>query len=385
MKFSTTIVALASIAAHAAAVEQFDSSALKSGTGFAYTPGQKGFEAKHIAKAIASAIRQPEVDPKNHGLSAFCGVSGSSGCNEKWSHVAKIGAAAEKVHAQVYAREALAAAEADPRGKIHYCGVPGEACMRKRDPRGKIHYCGVPGEACMKRDAEADPRGKIHYCGVPGEACMRKREDALATAPDAYWPEDYEEVPGSAINEKRAAEAEALGKKPKLTGGRINYCGVPGSACMARREAEPRGKIHYCGVPGAACMKTRDAEADPRGKIHYCGVPGEACMKKRSDIEEYQNAIRKFNPNIEKHECFQEGQPCDLITKAAHTLKTAKAPTTGPLSAAALAHLKSAGSAEAKKAEAECHGPHGACTLAARDVEELETAINEAVAEVYDL
>ncbi|TKA63247.1 hypothetical protein B0A55_11084 [Friedmanniomyces simplex] len=360
MKFGTTIVALAAVAAQAAAVlEQEAHPVFKGGVGHCGAPGGKCQEGKNLARAVADAIKETDVDDsKAHGMSAFCAIEGSSGCNEKWQHVAKIGAAAEKAHSAISAREAYADADAvaAPKNRwINYCGVPGSFCATKRDalaeagadPKNRwINYCGVPGSFCAKRDverrdAEADPKNRwINYCGVPGSFCAAKRE--AEAAPDAYrW---------------------------------INYCGVPGSFCAAKRSAE--------------------AEAAPKNRwINYCGVPGSFCAEKRNaDVEEYQNAIRKFNPNIEKQECFQNGQPCDLITKASAAFKTiqareaeAKNRWINYCGVPGKAHLQAsvAGAPDARKAEEECHGPNGACTLAARAVDELESAINDGLAEVY--
>ncbi|KAK0365409.1 hypothetical protein LTS16_017895 [Friedmanniomyces endolithicus] len=385
MKFGTTIVALAAVAAQAAAVleQQEAHPVFKGGVGHCGAPGGKCQEGKNLARAVAEAIKETDVDDtKAHGMSAFCAVEGSSGCNEKWQHVAKIGAAAEKAHSAISAREAYADADAvaAPKNRwINYCGVPGSFCAAKRDalaeagadPKNRwINYCGVPGSFCAKRDvegrsADAEPKNRwINYCGVPGSFCAAKRE--AEAAPDAYrW---------------------------------INYCGVPGSFCASKRSA--------------------DAEAAPKNRwINYCGVPGSFCAEKRSEVDEYQKAIRKFNPNIEKAECFQNGQPCDLITKAHTAFKTVQAREAEAknrwinycgvpgsfcakrdvdklaqcshegCSVPAKAHLQAsaAGAPDARKAEEECHGPNGACTLAARAVDELEQAINEGLTEVYAL
>ena len=160
--------------------------------------------------------------------SAFCAVDGTSGCNQKWAAVEKIGAAAEKAHWTISVREAEADAAAVAKklggGHINYCGLPGQACDAKR-------------EALARRDAFPDPRrlrgGQINYCGLPGQACDAKR-DAIAKK-----------------------HHKAMG------GGHINYCGLPGQACDAKRDAEPEPEA--------------DAEAKRLGfnlsKIEYAKQP----------------------------------------------------------------------------------------------------------------
>ncbi|KAK0864232.1 hypothetical protein LTR87_015882, partial [Friedmanniomyces endolithicus] len=93
-----------------------------------------------------------------------------------------------------------------------------------------------------------------------------------------------------------------------------------------------------------------DAVAAPKNRwINYCGVPGSFCAKR--DVDKLA-------------QCSHEG--CSVPAKA---------------------HLQAsaAGAPDARKAEEECHGPNGACTLAARAVDELEQAINEGLTEVYAL
>ncbi|KAK0304475.1 hypothetical protein LTR82_017147, partial [Friedmanniomyces endolithicus] len=95
-------------------------------------------------------------------------------------------------------------------------------------------------------------------------------------------------------------------------------------------------------------VQAREAEAKNRW-INYCGVPGSFCAKR--DVDKLA-------------QCSHEG--CSVPAKA---------------------HLQAsaAGAPDARKAEEECHGPNGACTLAARAVDELEQAINEGLTEVYAL
>ena len=278
--------------------------------------------------------------------------------------------------AAVFARDAAPAADADPRkvyGRLRnwigFCGVPGQACGRRRsaepeaDPRkvyGRLRnwigFCGVPGQACGKaRDApETEVGNEVGFCSSPGQPCAQVKRSANAIA-------------------EALADAE-----PKKVHGRlrnwIGFCGVPGQACGKARdlidnvvdhtndvygaiyereaeaeaaaspdaEADPRkvyGRLRnwigFCGVPGQACGRRRDAEAiadanekvrrdadaEPRkvyGRLRnwigFCGVPGQACGKPRN-AEAMAEAINKANPSIFKSTCFADGGDCDTLLK----------------------------------------------------------------------
>ena len=348
--------------------------------------------------------------------------------------------------AQVYEREAAPVAEADPKKKkywIGFCGVPGQACGRRRsaepeaeamaDPKKKkvrywIGFCGVPGQACGKARAapETEVGNEVGFCGSPGEPCAQVKRSANAIA-------------------EALANAEAEPKKKKYW---IGFCGVPGHACgkardlidtvvdhtndvygaiyereaeaeaLASPEADPKKKkywIGFCGVPGQACGRRRDAdaiadanekikrdaEADPKKKkywIGFCGVPGQACGKPRN-AEAMAAAINKADPSIFKNTCFAEGGECDTllkIQKAFHASKQASADERKIKSPQAkLAHCggknectilthahqyaKQHGPRSASEAEAACNGPEGLCTLARRDLDGIEETINQAV------
>ncbi|EMC91234.1 hypothetical protein BAUCODRAFT_319208 [Baudoinia panamericana UAMH 10762] len=392
MKFS--IVAVAAVAAQAAAVSGSTSAVFKDGVGACNVPGQKCHTVKNAARDILNAINKPtDVDDQQ---SYFCDIQGSAGCNQLHGSVDKLQQAAIKAYHTVAAREAEAEAEAEANpgyGWIGRCGVPGSSCNKKR---------------------EADPGyGWIGRCGVPGSSCNKKRdEDAAARE---HWLAQREAggwigrcgVPGSSCNKKREEEVEVLRREAEA-GGWIGRCGVPGSSCNKARDANPGGWIGRCGVPGSSCNKKREAG----GWIGRCGVPGSSCNKARDaeddqKIQQMQDAIRAFNPEIEKAECNQDGQPCDLIKTAAQALhnntrreaeaggwigrcgvpgsscnKNKRALAfcqsgencTGP----AYAHLQSQ-DATADKAEKDCHGPNGACTIAARALAELEQAVDAAL------
>ncbi|KAK5111578.1 hypothetical protein LTR62_004874 [Meristemomyces frigidus] len=349
MKFTSAVITVLAVASsQAAAVQDHSHIAKLSGVGHCGTVGEKCHEGRSAAAAVADALTEHYTKPATTGFSAFCSAEGTKGCNEKWASVEKIGAAAERVHGEISRREAEAEAEARRGGWINFCGVPGSACSGKRE-------------------AEANPDAR--------------------------------------------------------RGGWINFCGVPGSACSGKREAAPHrgGWINFCGVPGSACSGKRSADANPAphrgGWINFCGVPGSACSGKR-DVEDVQNSIRAIDPLIEKEECHQEGQPCNLILKAHKAFNEVKARNaearrggwinfcgvpgsacSGKRDAQLLdlereggsqlahAHLVAFG-ANTEKTQAaakECNGPNGACTHAARAVDELESAINEGVDSVYAL
>ena len=392
MKFGSTIVAVAAVAAQAAAIggEKEGHSFFKQGIGHCGTPGEKCYTAKNAARAVADAIKyQPTSNKNNHGFGAFCSINGTSGCNERWAHVEKIGAAAEKLHDIIARREAEADAEAVANPRFHwinYCGVAGQACDGKR-------------EALSRRDAQpaANPRFHwINYCGLAGQACDGKR-DVTSAGHGFHWA-DYCDVPGSRCQQKRAAEAN-----PEARFHWINYCGLAGQACDGKRD-----------VPAELQIRT----AGPEARFHwinYCGVAGQACDGKRDAVKEVQSAIRKFNPAIEKAECHQEGQPCNLIVKAQQAFKgvqrreaearfhwinycgvagqacdgkrDAAKLRQGDLSLPAKAHLygRLAGAPEALKAEEDADSENGANTLAARAIDELEATIQEGMDAVYEL
>ncbi|KAK3677582.1 hypothetical protein LTR78_002432 [Recurvomyces mirabilis] len=341
MKFAgAAITVLAFASSQAAAVQDHSQIAKLSSVAHCGVVGEKCHEGRSAAAAVARALTEHKDAPPASGISAFCSVEGTKGCNQKWAAVDKIGAAAAKAHGEISRREAAAEADARRGGNINFCGVPGEACSDKRDAN-----------------------------------------------------------PGS--------------------GGRINFCGVPGEACSDKRDAFPRrgGQINFCGVPGEACSDKRDAAPGRGGRINFCGVPGEACSDKRG-VEEAQAAIRKYDPSIEKEECHQDGQPCNLILKAHQAFNEVKARSAearrgGQINfcgvpgeacsdkrdAQLLAHEQEGGSElthahlvafganteKIKAAEKECNGPNGACTHARRAVDELEAAIKEGVQSVYTL
>jgi len=365
MKFTTTLVALAAVATQAAAVRehgQHDTSAIfKSGVGHCGTPGNPCHALKRSAEAVANALAEADASPKKAqgGKIYFCSVPGSA-CNEKRQLAENIGRAAENALNGIYAREAEAEAEAEAEpkvkgGKIYFCSVPGSACNEKRD---------ASPEAKKKAKAKG---GKIYFCSVPGSACMEKR-NAEAEA-------------------EALADPEAEPKKAK--GGKIYFCSVPGSACNEKRDASPEPKKKKAKATG--------------GKIYFCSVPGSACMEKRETVDNILKQIKEVSPNVEKAECHEEGQPCNLITEAHRAFAQVKARSaeaskvTDPkaklaychgedCSTIAQAHLKAAAAnhPHARSAEAECDGEDGACTLAARAMGELEGAINEGMASLEE-
>ncbi|KAK5123977.1 hypothetical protein LTR85_002174 [Meristemomyces frigidus] len=365
MKFSTAIVALAAVAAQAAAVRETGkehtdlTGAIYKGVGYGSAPGSRASHAKRAAEAVAEALAEAEPKKKKSkvvgGLTNFCGVPGGS-CNEKRD------AAPEAKH-----------------GLFNFCGVPGSSCNEKREITDTLYnLASKTYNEIDAREAEADAKhGLFNFCGVPGSSCNEKRE------------------------------AEPKKKKSKVVGGLFNWCGVPGSSCNAKRDAQPdayaeadakHGLFNFCGVPGSSCNEKRSALADAKhGLFNFCGVPGSSCNEKRG--QELERAVKGINPYNIKNECFQDGEACETIQHAHAAIKSvqrreaemakmspaqklAACGTSHDCSAATQAYLKAlvAGHPEAKKAEAECHGPEGHCTLAARALDELEAAVEEGIA-----
>ncbi|KAF2480569.1 hypothetical protein BDY17DRAFT_326460 [Neohortaea acidophila] len=129
----------------------------------------------------------------------------------------------------------------------------------------------------------------------------------------------------------------------------INWCGIPGSTCWRKREAEAgpeaERKVHFnwCGIPGSTCWRKREAaaEADPEAKYHerkvhvnWCGIPGSTCWRKRS--EEAGLAAGTFDADTDYPiltftgednstfvtsdpfgACGAPGEPCDMVKRAA--------------------------------------------------------------------
>jgi hypothetical protein len=242
---------------------------------------------------------------------------------------------------------------------------------------------------------------------------------AVSSNKDAYRKDVFDKGVGYAGTPgqtgyvaKRAAEAVAAAiaaPAASLGGGYIGFCSVPGMACVEKRDAQPQpelygrsargGYIGFCSMPGMACVERRDAAPQPLpsanpgrdGYIGFCSVPGMACVKKRQEATDILNSIKRSFPDVEKNECFDSEGPCGkiLAAKRAFHEERRRAAEASPaasandvLSGVAKAHLQasSEGSAAAKKAESDSHGPDGANTLAARALGKLESAINEGVA-----
>lgn len=255
-----------------------------------------------------------------------------------------------------------------------------------------LGHCLTPGAPChhTKRAAEAvaealaDPKkkkikgGQFNFCGVPGSSCARKRD--LVEQIGARAEQAYEAI------EAREAEADPK-KKKKIKGGQFNFCGVPGSSCARKREAEADA----------------EADAEPKkvkgGLFNFCGVPGSSCARKRDVVDDILSKISDVSPNAEAAECYSEGAPCDQIVQAAKSFNAIRAREAeaksvsaahkmaygGPFMAeAAKAHLKAVrqGKVMAREAEAECES--GPCAVAARALKSLEEAIEEGVASLEE-
>ena len=287
-------------------------------------------QAAAVPEAAPSGIHARDAEPKRlRNFINFCGVPGQA-CGRRRD------------------AEPEAAAEADPkkarrlRNFINFCGVPGQACGKARDAPetevgNEVGYCSSPGEPCamVKRSAnaiaealaEAEPKGKrlrnfINFCGVPGQACGKAR-DLIDTVVD-HSNNVYGAIYEREAEAEAAASPEAEPKKGKRLRNFINFCGVPGQACGRRRDAEAIADANE------KIKRDADAEADPkkRGKrlrnfINFCGVPGQACGKTRN-AEAMAEAINKADPNIFKSTCFAEGGDCDTLLKIQKAFHKAK-------------------------------------------------------------
>lgn len=271
----------------------------------------------------------------------------------------------------------------------------------KKVGKGRIGLCGFPGFTCAKTkraafavsealaDAEARIKSPIGLCGFPGMTCHKARRslqdvhEALERTVDLVYERDPD------------PEAEARIKKPL------------------------RGRIGLCGFMGFTCHKSkRDAIAEPearinkplRGRIGRCGFMGFTCHKAKRGVE----LIQEEDPEYFKDECFAEGGECAALVNAAGAFQaaTADAETAAPASRArrsaepkikshlglcgypgftcareakAYAIAKANNDPAAEQAEKDCYGPDGDCTVVQRSLDELETALNQAVEDVAKL
>ena len=203
---------------------------------------------------------------------------------------------------------------------------------------GQIGFCGLPGSPCLKvkraahaiADAMAEARirgGQIGFCGLPGSPCLKARdqiEDIAATAEDAYTSVFVKEAEAEADPEAKKNHKVggwdgivARDAEPKIRGGQIGFCGLPGSPCLKSRDAIAEAKIRggqigFCGLPGSPCLRLRDAVADAEAKHHhikggeigFCGPPGAPCLKARD--AEAEARIRGGQMGF----CGLPGSPC---------------------------------------------------------------------------
>ena len=337
MKFkilATSIVATLSVSAfavkehshsrHKEPIWTTDAQVFHSGLGYCGTPGKPCHTVKRAADAVAEALANAEAKKNNAlskgGIIYFCGAPGSS-CNEKRHFVKKIGAAAEKAHHSVWAREAEAEAEtlaeADPKKKkkkhgdavapggiIYFCGAPGSSCNEKRDAEAEAVAEADPKKKKKKHGDAVAPGGIIYFCGAPGSSCNEKRA--------AY---------------EREASAEAVRALNKLNPALLrDECFKEGNECDTILKAHKA--FHHAKREAEALFVSA---ADPETGLAYCS-----------------------------------GSGCSQLAKA-------------HLGAAKDNHP------HAKQAEHECHGPHGSCKYATRAIDELEETINEAMASLQEV
>jgi hypothetical protein len=363
--------------------------------GYCGAPGNPCNTVKRTAWALADALEEARDAA---GLPTFDGVAGTPG-ELAQEAIDEITAKARGAYKAVYEREAEAFAEADANPKhAHplgsgFCGLPGSPCLggrdAKPDPEGEawendnLGVCGADDTPCLAvRDPTAEPKKKlgVGFCGLPGVFCMGGKRDA---APEP---------------------------KKKLG---VGFCGLPGVFCMGgKRDAAPQPKQHlgvgFCGLPGVFCMGgKRDAAPEPK-KAHplgsgFCGLPGSPCLGGR-DAEAIAKIINQTDPTWLKNECHKEGHACHTIYKihqAFHKAKgegrefekikdpMAKFAHCGEKGADKCGYLTFAHQYAAKhnkpsadEAEQWCNAHDGLCTEAKRDLDELESTIDAAVAAI---
>jgi hypothetical protein len=263
----------------------------------------------------------------------------------------------------------------------------GTSVMTSPEPKVKnwkntLSRCGFPGMTCAKtkRAAEAvadalaaaEPRMKspMTLCGYPGITCAKARRSIGDVADQLE----------STLNVVFARNADAIA------------------------EARIKSPLTLCGYPGVNCAKNkRDAEPHIKSPLTRCGYPGITCAKAKRGLD----LIKEDDPNAFKDECFQEGNECRTILKAAgafhealkreaeaepkvknwrNTLSRCGFPgMTCARDVHDYAIAAAEGSPEAAQAEKDCHGPDGDCTIVQRSLDELEAVLNKAVEDVSRL
>nr|POE63196.1 hypothetical protein CFP56_04099 [Quercus suber] len=363
---------------------------LKDGFGHCSTPGKPCSIGKRAALAVAQAISFP--DPK--GRKGFCPDSRFA-CIDPRAAVPDLRPMA---------------------GRAGFCSVPGMSCARKRDALNKIgraaegaHYRIWAREAAAETAAEVVPRQhpKMGFCAVIGMACMGYR-DIESRSDRIGWCSSISNT--SCLVDRAAAPGVDVVSRTAVNA-RGKSCSTLSKGCNQEVEAKQPSHQAWCSLTGLKCSDRREAldgrlSSDKR--FAFCGVPGSTCTEKREidDFEElglssiegknHTNFVRnlvdglqRFDPEFDNRECYAEHGPCSDILKARdafkaikdqeHTAGTPQLPD-ADIAEAARAHLSIRHLQLAREAEASCYGPDGACTNAKRAIEELEVAINEAVA-----
>nr|POE82699.1 hypothetical protein CFP56_68102 [Quercus suber] len=387
---------------------------LKDGFGHCNTPGQPCAFGKRTALAVAQAISFP--DPKgrtgfvpesvgtpakpevaavpdqtsiSHGRFGFCSVP-SMECATKRDALDKIGRAAENAHYRIWAREAEAeaAAEANPR----------------KHP--KMGFCSVIGMACTQRRDLGNRSNRLDWCST------RSKGSCLAGRAAVSEVEEFADVAAGNMNKPCSGMGRMCLRHSSARQRHMGFCSVPGMACMQRRSAKTQPDSEsWCSTTGMTCFDRRQAlharlQNDTR--FAFCGVPGSTCTEKReiddfeelglsmiegsnhtNSVGELVDGLQKLDPEFDKRECYAEHGPCSDILRARDAFQaiknseeSARAPGNADMEIpdAARAHLSISHLKLAREAEESCNGPEGACTNAKRAIDELEIAINEAVA-----
>ncbi|KAK5173480.1 uncharacterized protein LTR77_002161 [Saxophila tyrrhenica] len=408
-------------------------------------PGRPCNSIKHAAHGIADVLDSAERFGDDEP--SWCHAEGAP-CHKASKHIGAIAEKAREHYSHVYAREADAVAEADPKykrkGKMGFCSVPGMFCITKRDAEAKNYIGCGKGQFCATGDIEHDReayaahRGRVGHAGEPGTPWLVARD-----AEPKYHRKGkigFCSVPGMFCITKRDAEAEA---NPRFEGvcGRDAHCAIgPEAIEKVREHPHLKSQLKGCGPEGTPCLVlhkdhdvkniySRDAEADPKyhrkGKIGFCSVPGMFCITKRSaeatstfcppgvpcisgkDAQTVASIIKANDPDYLRKKCNEPGNECHTLKQLQQVFKRIKNDvqlgekqkeesgdehltrcTKGDAKCSVLslkhAHDKHHGIAAAVKSEEDCHSGNGYCGAIRRDLEELEVMVERAVAEVEE-
>ena len=321
--------------------------------------------------------------------------------------------------------------EAEPKRAhgANFCGLPGTFCFNKRDADAAAqpkrahgaNFCGLPGTFCFNKrealpeaEAEAEPKHAhgANFCGLPGTFCFNKRDASpeAEAEPKRAHGANFCGLPGTFCFNKRNAAPQPEAEPKRAHG--ANFCGLPGTFCFNKRdaaaeaEAEPKRAhgANFCGLPGTFCFnKRQEQQAERRDQgAEYCGFPGVPCLPER-DAKDLVSILAKSDPQWLKDECRKEGHACNTIYKIRDALHGVKNEARyiqdhvqDPLDKFVYCSDNGQGKCNdltwvhqyaakhnpqgAAQAEKRCAANDGLCSAAKRDLDELESTIDEAVA-----